>query len=203
MCKESSNSFYIGIINISSSIFMSWLNSTGNEKPLKKNNLKIFLPHPEKHNDSIDNYDNSNIHNNQNLSQESEKDEKDDEKKNEKKNKNKKDKNENKIKSDILEIESYSESEDDGYQSDNSSLADELEYTNIDSNSIPPEYQQELLLSHSELTTESDTDSVSRYISTITRVNRYKNLLTNIFSFKSSPNNLPNNQNQKDDANKQ
>jgi len=192
MGKESSNSFYIGLIIITSSIFIYWFNSNKNEKPLKKNNPEIFLPPPEIYTDSIDNYDNSNIHDNQNLSQ------KIDENKNKKEIENKKNK---KIKE--TKLDSCSDSEDDGYQSDISSLADELKYTTIDAESIPPEYQKELLLSHSEMTTESDTDSVSRYISTITRVNRYKTLFTNIFSFKSSPNNLPNNQNQNNSKGKQ
>lgn len=185
MGKESSNSFYIGLIIISSSIFIYWLNSNKNKKPLKKNYPKIFLPPPEIFSESIDNYDNDNIQTNQNLSQTTET------KINKIKKKNKK------------KIENLSsDSEDDGYQSDISSLADELNYTTIDAEKIPPEYQQELRLSHSELTTESETDSVSRYISTITRVNRYKNLFSNIFSFKSSPSNLPNNQNQNNSKDK-
>lgn len=185
MGKESSNSFYVGLIIISSSVLIYWLNSKNNKKPLKKIKSNIFLVSDDIQSESIDNYDNTNIQNNYKLPD----------------NNTIISETANKILIDINEDKiTVSESEDEGYQSDISSLADELNYTTIDSKSIPPHYQKEIL--SSDLTTESETDSVSKYIPNLTKI-KYKKFFKKLFPFKSCPYSSPDTLNDNDNKNKQ
>ena len=187
MGKESNKPLYLGIFIISSSIFIYWVKSRQQiKKTLKKSSLDIFLKQNKrnythkKRPKAIDNYNNDKkIDSNNNIVTQvfinNEKIEKTNENINIQNDKTNSKKEQN-----------HSDSNDEidpGYLSDISSLADELAYDTIDPAAIPPEYQKELLLSQtSDITTESETDSTTRYLSVRTKINKYKKYLKLLFS---------------------